>query len=355
MRRAALFVVIGVSAAVLLGGVVARASTPSAERAQARRFLLYVEANSPVKKRVAQRLEIVDGNGAVIRVVAEGSFPNHLLGGALISPDGRSVAWLEGENLFVERVTGSKPRLLVGGLSDSAAGGAESFAWSPNSKKLLLAVAHLSKLVTVSLRTGARQQIVPAQRGVTFTPVGWSRAAHRILFLSENTYCAAHPPPAPCWVKLVLARPSGAAQRTIYSAVDQDHDLPVPAFSPNGKWVAFTTEGRDPHDPRCAIVAVATGQTTPVPDYTGYARFPAWSPTSTRFAAGSQLISPTGKQVGTLKDAAGDPLAWTHHGIYLLSYPPRRSRLLIIRDVHKAPRIAFTLPRGQNILSAQPF
>jgi len=316
------------------------------------RFLVHVATQSFG----STRSEIVASDGRVIRVVARNDT-------AAISPNQRLIAWDGAGGIRVENVDGSRSRLLVKvrcagkrkpGVTVDGCGG--QFAWSSDSRHLLVQESNTG-LAAVSVDSGAVRQVVAPARHVTYTPVGWSARADALAFILDDEGGANGV--GCCAQALVLARPSGGTRRTVYDAREPIHDRPAPAWSPNGRWIAFTTDGRDLRDPRLAIVEAATGKSRAVKGYAGYTAPPVWAPDSSRFAAGSYqgpiaVYSAAGAKLATLPATSAVPLFWTGGEIYFMSGAETTGRLLAIPAGGGAARTVFTLPAGQMLLSAEP-
>jgi hypothetical protein len=322
--------------------------------ATASRFLITVEQGPPGA--VSPRPEIVGRDGHLIRLVAgQGS-------GAALSPNRKEIAWDGKGGIRVEKVDGSDARLAVrfrclakakSGAKLGICGG--PFVWSPDSRKLLFAEAN-GGLAIVSLSTGAKREIVAPAAHVGYEPIAWSGGANSILFAASG---GVEGTSSCCSYKLVVARPSGTFQRTLYSAQDGVHDGPRAAWSPDGTRVAFTTDGRALGDPRCAFVEVATGRTTRVRKFNGYSAPPAWNPQSSRIAVGGyqqpvEIISSRGRKLGSIPQTSLYPTAWTRGGIYLMPGGDNRGSVLVIPNGQHAARTVFTLPEGQVLLAVQP-
>jgi hypothetical protein len=230
------------------------------------------------------------------------------------------------------------------------------FAWASDSRQLLVGESN-GGLAAVSVATGASRQVVAPVEHVSYTPVGWSVGANAIAYSLDD---AGGPNGSGCCrLQLVLARPSGASRRVVYNAREPIHDGPAPSWSPNGRWLAFTTDGRDTRDPRLAIVDEATGRSRTVRGYGGYTAPPVWSPDSRRFAAGSfqgpiAIYSSAGSKLATLPPTRAVPLFWTSGDIYFMSGSDTASQLFEIPAGGSSAQTVFTLPAGEVLLSAEP-
>jgi len=322
-----LLTTVGSGAAVNVGGASA-----------GQRFLVVVapRAHPGADQLAHPRVEVVSRDGRPLRLIAK---PAATIGQAAFSPDRKTIAWQASSGIFVVPAKSSKPHLLVrGGMFGW------SPVWSPDSSKLLF-VPGDGGLATITVATGEQQQIVEAKPGRRYSPLGWSR--NSILYLFG--------------VRLVLAQSSGASPRTLYRPASAVHDIPAASLSPNGKWVAFTTDGWNRRDPRLAIINTATGKLTRVPHFDGYTAPPVWAPNSTRFAVGDsqgpvQIISTSGRLLSSISQTNLGPTAWTRSGLYLIpGGPPWPSQLFVTTNGERFAQVVFTLPNRQVLLSAQPF
>jgi WD40 repeat protein len=352
--RAASLTLIGLGVVMLIASGAGARQTAGRLRLGSR-FLI---TTAPLPLGAPERLEIVARGGRLIRLVAG------LVGPAALSPNHKLIAWAGKGGIHVENVTGSKARLAVrvrcptrtkGGKTIGVCG--TPFVWSPDSRKLLFVKANKG-LAVASLSTGAIHEVVPPQKHVTYFPVAWSGPAHQILFTANNAGAANGI--GCCSATLVIARPSGVDQRTLYSAVDAIHDNANASWSPNGKWISFTTDGRgSPRDPRLAVVTAATGSTKRI-GYNGYTTAPIWSPDSTRFTIGGYqtpigIYSASGSKIGSLKPTSASPTVWTPGGIYIVPGSQAPRQLLFIPNGQHTARPVFTLPKSQILNTVQPF
>jgi hypothetical protein len=336
-RHSRLLAGLCVVASVLLAALASGAAADVGAPFVGQRFLVVVapRAHPGADQLAHPRVEIVGRDGRLLRLIAK---PASTIGQAAFSPDRKMVAWEASSGIFVVSAKGSKPRLLVpGGMF------VWSPVWSPDSSKLLFAPTG-GGLATVTVATGEQHQIVSTH--VTYSPLGWSR--HSILYLASK--------------RLWLAKPSGASPRPIYRPFSAVHDTPAPSLSPNGKWVALTTDGWDRRDPRLLIINTATGKRTRVRNFNGYTQSPVWAPNSTRFAVGDsqgpvQIISSSGRLLSSISQTGLAPTAWTRSGLYLIpgNEPPWPTQLFVTPNGQRVANVVFTLPNRQVLLSAQPF
>jgi hypothetical protein len=332
-------VVLGVSAGLGLFGC--GASGPSArEKTLAHRptrFLLEVSSvRSPNSK-----LEVVTSNGRVIRRIATVEFDAPVA----VSPNGKLLAWRGHNGLVVARIDGSTRRIVNSGYG---------FVWSPDSKAILTTDSS-GALDIVSVATGAKRQIVKPLRGIGLAPLAWPRS-HTIVFQKSGTSSAS----------VVLADQNGTSQHSISSAAIYDSGGvgATVSVSPNRQWINVITTFEATGDPITSefeSVNLLTGERTRARGFDMYYEegAPVWSPDSSRIVAGVpsgplRILSPSGQVRALIRRDSVVPVAWTPSAIYLLPGNGGQS-LLAIPTGHTTAKIAFKLPRGQEILAAQPF
>lgn len=354
VRRAAFVVFVSAVVALLVCGGDAAVGRSASARSDAG-FLVTVSEEPLLSQ---SKLELVSGDGSLIRVVAT-------VGWGAVSPNGRLIAWEGPDGIHIEHLDGSHGRLLVPlscpKLQPSYwySGCGDGFVWSPDSRRLL--IQDRDHGLSIAPLSGSRHRVVTPRRHVSYDPVAWS--ASGILFTAYNAGGANGS--GCCSEKLIISRPTGASRRTLYDAADPIHDSPGVAVSPNGRWIAFTTEARDTRDPRLAIVNAKTGAMTRIRRYRGFDQPPAWSPDSSRFLAGGYqmpftVFSTTGREIRSLNGSAPSPdlLAWTAGGIYFLSDFDAQSeprQLVVVPPRSRQARTILTLPEGQILLRVQPF
>jgi len=282
------------------------------------------------------RVESVDARGRVVRTIARRAFD------ASVSPDGRLVALDESNGLYVERISSSRPRLLVRSIPDIWG---PASVWSPDSNQLLVAVSGGSRLAVVTVATGAERLLpLPEKPSVTYTPVGWSGAAHEILF-EAGSGC--------CLKRLLVARPTGASPQEIYAVDAGENDSPYASWSPDGKWVAYTAEFDDP-DWGMGVIDVASGRTTALDNRNQFLQAPVWAPDSSRFAVGLSVFSNRGVRLYSTGMPSATPVAWTGAGLYLTAESAGSAKLIFAPTGQNSAETVFSLPHGQAFTSVQP-
>jgi WD40-like Beta Propeller Repeat len=306
-------------------------------------------------------VEVLDARGTVERVVArEGDTSS--FSDVRWSPDGSMLAWIGDEGVIVQRADArSRPRLLVSTpTSCSLLCGPLTFVWSPDGRKLLVggAGSPVGLLSVVPVEGGRARSLATAQSGTYYRAIGWAR--------DEIVYTRASEDVEPCCtpgLDLIVARPDGSGQRTLFSFADGGvHDSPSAALSPDGRYLAFTSEGRSRPDPRLGVIDVGCGtmRTIRAVNPPGQ-RPPVWAPDSREFAVASYQVGDTSDRVTVFAaegprrhelGAVGYPVAWDRIGLTIVLGRNGTSPTLVSRsDGRGAARILFRMPNEQSILT----
>ena len=302
----------------------------------ARRFVVAVRLRPST---IFSRVESVDARGRVVRTLADKVYD------ASVSPDGSLVALSERNGLYVERVSGSRPRLLVQGHPDPYSA---AYSWSPDSRELLVNVSDGARLAVVTVSTGA-ERILPLHRGrySYYTPSGWSGPANEILFednLGSNGWTNT----------LAVARPSGTSRRTIYWDNSGGDGAPDASLSPDGKSVAYTGSVDSDSDWNMGTIDVASGKSTLLDNPNEFLEAPVWAPDSTRFAVGFRVFSNRGVLLYSTGIPSAEPVAWTSAGLYLATKPAGSAKLVFVPTGQNSTQTLFSLPHGEAFTSVQP-
>ena len=224
-----------------------------------------------------------------------------------ISPDGRSVAWVEntkdGSSVFVSSISGAAPRRIsAGGKSENG------IAWSPDSKQ----VAFLSDAgdpgqpqVYVANATGGTSRKLTSVKGLPASP-GWSPDGKTIAFLfTENAERAAGPlvaekaqtgviKEAVTEQRLALIDASGGKVRQISPADMYVYEY---AWSPDGQsFVTTAAYGNGDNNWYVAqiyIIPAAGGEMKSIyqPPVDSQIAMPVWSPDAKSVAFISGIMS----------------------------------------------------------------
>lgn len=298
-------------------------------------------------------VEVLAARGHVQRVLSRGG---HAQTAARWAPDGSMLAWTDGSGLSVERRDGRNRRVLVplprhcGGVCAPL-----TFGWSPDGRKLVVggAGAQTNRLLVVAVGTGAKTDLVKPRPFVEYGVVGWSRNGSTIAYVRTSGDPGTR---SCCGLELFVSRSDGTRARSLFSFAEPIHDVPFASFSPNGRSIAFTTDGRARHDPRFAIVDVRSGRVRHITSVAPMIETPEWSPDSKRLAvaAGHVVTLDTrGQNVRQLPVIAPDGafLAWTRSGALVIARGATTSEVLVSSDGRSRPSVAFRMPSKQVILS----
>jgi hypothetical protein len=333
-----------------VGSVLAFAGGAGSQTVDSPSRYLVVAALAP---NFAAQPEIVDATGAIERKVGTATHAQSWQAGW--SPDRSQIAWIDDAGVHVERADGSDARLVVprGAAPCRDLCVAMSFAWSPDGARLLVGGAgtNTRRLVVADLSSSAVRSLVRPRAYVEYRVVGWSVRGIAYLRYAGNPGTASC-----CRSELYVARADGRKPRRLFAAAEPIHDTPYARWSPDGRSIAFVTEARDPHDPRVAVVDVATRVVRRLRAVRQVMTVePAWSPDSARvaFARGGSVavVSRRGRGVRVLK-VRGDMVAWSPSGELAIVCGQRA--VCISAHGTAPPALRFRLPAGQAILSIDP-
>jgi Tol biopolymer transport system component len=271
------------------------------------------------------------------------------------SPDGSRLAWVGARGVMVGRADGGGRRLVFAKQPCANVCGPLSFAWSSDGRRLAIAGPgeKAPGLVVVTLETRRVVPLVRPHTGSFFGVAGWSRDGETIAFTRDVESLPRGPT-----LELMLVRADGTGRRRLFSAADSIHDGPSAAWSPDGRFIAFTTEHRDPPDPALAVVDVLHRKqrdlsSTGAVD-TGVGP-PAWSPDSRSIATwshtGVAIVGRTGHVIRSFKTRGTGPIVWRRAtGDLLLVGGTLGRDVFVSRGGRSAPRPLFRLPRGRSVM-----
>ena len=154
------------------------------------------------------------------------------------------------------------------------------------------------------------------------------------------------------------AKSNGGSPRTLFGFREPIHDSPVATWSPDGRSLAFVSEGRESHDPRFAIVDVAGRKLHRIPLIRPMPyEAPAWSPDSRRLAvaAGTRVVtlSRTGGDVRSL-GTSGQIVVWSPGGQITIVRGSHPAQVWASADGSHRARLLFRMPGSQGIFAIDP-
>lgn len=187
------------------------------------------------------------------------------------SPDGRRIAYVttdEGSQVWTDVVDEDvPPRAIVPAHWPS---------WSPEGDQLVITVGD-------SFSTGALAAIDLIEGNTRALPIALPNASEgtiapdgRVAFVSSATDYADQDPGT--WNEDIwLFTPGGDAPVQLTFTPGNDHWPPT--FSPDGRWLAYTSDALPPETTgRIALVPAAGGEPRYLTDGAAYDGFPAWQP-----------------------------------------------------------------------------
>ncbi len=194
-----------------------------------------------------------------------------------LTPDGESVAYSNGDNIFfVSRTTGARETILDPELVPQF-GGRQIYAmaFSENGDRLVFSVGH--ELFVMIVATKKVEKIASVSNGIYW--VGWVPGAEHIVYLSGredrrsmyNTLMSN----SDGKYKLVSISPQGKHPHEIFSQNQFDVRDVFPDLSPDGRYIAFN--GRAGYVKEI-YVAATDGSGVKIITANGPNRYPHWRP-----------------------------------------------------------------------------
>lgn len=268
-----------------------------------------------------------------------------------VSPDGRTIAYLARGGIQLMNADGSSQRPL-----GKASG--ERPQWSPDGRSLVYSGGNGTLCVPPAQRcaftdvwtvgadgTGERKVLDRAVHPV-WSP-GGRRLAFRDFVIGEGGDVVD---------SLKVASPDGSNVRTLSRAEAIDGVRSVPAWSPNGKWIAFNTFNMYESYHRLFVIRPDGSHLRPF----NYGTYPAWSPNGKLIAfereRGVWIIPLTGKRARRIS-TYGDCPTWSPRGKWIAFITNRRevdSKLVIVRPDGRGRRVLATAANCYSFGWAEP-
>jgi Tol biopolymer transport system component len=293
---------------------------------------------APRNGTVGARLEVVERNGQVVRVLSTAHYGTW----GHWSPDDSSIAWEDPTGVHVEGANGSNARLLVR-TNANCQNCQLSFLWSPNSRSLVVgsAGAKGNQLQLVPIDGSSPTVLINSTDAKHFfTPVWWTPDGKSLVY-GESRRTGAF---------LRTLTPATGKVSTLWST-PSSQGFNAPLISPDLRYWAYTKE-IDQYHQLIRIVDKQTGHTRVVAGVNP-TNLNGWSPDSKALGittSNRQILTVTPSGAILHRFGPGEQFVWGRGSSELFIYRGNYSQIYASEN-DGPPRLLLRLPKNRWVVS----